>query len=230
MVTRYKFTARSSNRKLGKGVASTMSSAETCPSTCPFNNGGGCYAAGGPTAIWWGRLTRREIGGDWSDLIHQIANAKLKPGTLVRHNVAGDLSHENGVIRADILRILTEIFLNAGLKPFTYTHHKQNGHNLPAIREAIDAGFTVNLSCDSEAQASQRHREGFPAVCVVPSTDERRSWVDADGVRFQTCPAQLKEGMTCEACRLCTKQRACVVAFRSHGASHKRIDKRLAGD
>ena len=228
MITRFKLTARSSNRKTGP-IATTMTSAESCPETCPFNNGGGCYASGGPTAIHWNRLTRREIGGDWMNLVHEIGNAKLKPGTLLRHNVAGDLPHESGKIRADMLRTLTGIFLDAGLVPFTYTHHKQDGFNLPPIREAIDAGFTVNLSCDSEAQASERFREGFPAVCVTRSSDTRRSWTDESGVRFQTCPAQLKDGVTCETCKLCTKaDRACVVAFRSHGTSKKRIDQRLA--
>ena len=228
MIPRFKLTARSSNRKTGP-IATTMSSAETCPDTCPFNKGGGCYAAGGPTAIHWGRLTRRETGGDWMALVHEIRDAKLKPGTLLRHNVAGDLPHDGGKIRADILRTLTGIFLDAGLIPFTYTHHKQDGFNLPPIRDAINAGFTINLSCDSEAQASERYRDGLPAVCVVPSTDQRRSWTDQDGVKFQTCPAQLKDGITCQACQLCTKaDRACVVAFRSHGTSHKRIDKRLA--
>jgi hypothetical protein len=216
MVTRFKLTAKSSNRKTG-GIATTMTSAESCPSTCPFNNGGGCYAASGPTAIHWRKLTKGETGYDYFGLMHAISAAKLKPGSLLRHNVAGDLPQDPeapGRINRFLLAQLADIFKTAKLRAFTYTHHLQDGHNLPPIRDAIAEGFTVNLSCDSEAQASQRHREGFPAVCVVPSTDTRKSWVDESGVRFQTCPAQLKDGITCQTC--------------SHGNSHKRIDKRLA--
>jgi len=231
MVTRFKLTAKSSNRKTGP-IATTMTSAESCPATCPFNNGGGCYAASGPTAIHWRKLTKGDTGYDYWGLMHAISAAKLKPGSLLRHNVAGDLAQDPeapGRINRFLLAQLADIFKTAKLRAFTYTHHAQDGHNLPPIREAIAEGFTVNLSCDSEAQASQRHREGFPAVCVVPSTDARKSWVDASGVRFQTCPAQLKDGITCQTCQLCSKaDRACVVAFRSHGNSHKRIDQRLA--
>ena len=230
MVTRFKLTARSSNRKTGP-IATTMTSAESCPSTCPFNNGGGCYAAGGPTAIHWRKLTNRETGYDYWGLMHAIAEAKLQPGSLLRHNVAGDLPQDPnnpGRINRFLLGQLADMFCTAKLRAFTYTHHKQDGHNLPPIREAIAQGFTVNLSCDSEAQASQRHREGLPAVCVVRSDDQRRSWVDADGVRFQTCPAQLKDGITCQTCQLCTKaDRACVVAFRAHGNSKRKVDGRI---
>lgn len=229
MVSYVKLTARSSNRKTGP-IATTISSSDTCPTTCPYNNGGGCYAAGGPTAIHWRKLDRRETGTAILDFGHQLAAAKLEPGSLLRWNVAGDLPHHNGVINLQTLQQLVGTMVwGAKLRPFTYTHHVQNVDNLNAVDWCNRSGFTINLSCDSEEQASRRHREGFAAVCVVPSDDARRSWVDSEGVRFQTCPAQLKEGVTCATCQLCTKaERACVVAFRAHGASHKRIDQRLA--
>lgn len=229
MVSYVKLTARSSNRKTGP-IATTISSSDTCPTTCPYNNGGGCYAAGGPTAIHWRKLDRRETGTAILDFGHQLAAAKLEPGSLLRWNVAGDLPHRNGAINLQTLQQLVGTMVwGAKLRPFTYTHHVQNVDNLNAVNWCNRSGFTVNLSCDSEEQASRRHREGFAAVCVVPSDDARRSWVDSEGVRFQTCPAQLKEGVTCATCQLCTKaERACVVAFRAHGASHKRIDQRLA--
>lgn len=229
MIPYVKLTARSSNRKTGP-IATTISSSDTCPTTCPYNNGGGCYAAGGPTAIHWRKLDRRETGTAILDFGHQLAAAKLEPGSLLRWNVAGDLPHHDGAINLQTLQQLVGTMVwGAKLRPFTYTHHVQTVDNLAAVEWCNRSGFTINLSCDSESQASRRHREGFAAVCVVPSDDGRRSWIDSDGVRFQTCPAQLKEGVTCATCRLCTKaERACVVAFRAHGASHKKIDQRLA--
>jgi hypothetical protein len=193
MITQVKLTARSSNRKTGP-IATTISSSNTCPTTCPFNKGGGCYAAGG------------------------------------RWNVAGDLPHHDGTINLPVVQQLVGTMVwGAKLRPFTYTHHVQSADNLDAVKWCNGSGFTVNLSCDSETQASRRHREGFAAVCVVPSDDARRSWIDEHGTRFQTCPAQLKDGITCQTCQLCTKaDRACVVAFRSHGASRKRVDRRLS--
>lgn len=229
MIPFVKLTARSSNRKTGP-IATTISSSDTCPKTCPFNKGGGCYAAGGPTAIHWRKLDRREIGAPILDFGHQLAAAKLKPGSLLRWNVAGDLPHHDGEINLPVLQQLVGTMVwGAKLRPFTYTHHVQTVDNLSAVDWCNRSGFTVNLSCDSEEQASQRHRDGFAAVCVVQSDDARRSWVDSHGVHFQTCPAQLKDGITCQTCQLCTQaDRACVVAFRAHGASHKRINQRLA--
>ena len=222
MITRYHFTPKSSNAKTGP-IAVTTTSNDSCPSTCPFNNGGGCYAASGPLALHWRAVSTGKRGGDLSYLTAAVAHAKLPEGSLVRLNQAGDLPHNNGIINFEVLRQIEAIF--TGLRPFTYTHHKQNRQNLLSVQWANLAGLTVNLSCDSEAQASLRHREGFPSVCVVRSDDARRSWVDADGVRFQTCPAQLKEGVTCQTCRLCTRaDRSCVVAFRAHGTGKRKVD------
>lgn len=229
MITQVKLTARSSNRKTGP-IATTISSSDTCPKTCPFNNGNGCYAAGGPTAIHWRKLDRRETGTPILDFGHQLADAKLKPGSLLRWNVAGDLPHNDGVINLPVLQQLVGMMVwGHKLRPFSYTHHVQTGANLNAVDWCNRSGFTINLSCDTEEQASQRHREGFASVCVVRSDDKRKNWTDVHGVRFQVCPAQLREGITCQTCQLCTKaDRACVVAFRAHGASHKRVNQRLA--
>ena len=222
MITRYHFTPKSSNAKTGP-IAVTTTSNDSCPTTCPFNNGGGCYAASGPLALHWRAVSTGKRGGDLSYLVDAVAKAKLPAGSLVRLNQAGDLPHNNGIINFEVLRQIEAIF--TGLRPFTYTHHRQNHENLQYIKWANLAGLTVNLSCDSEAQASLRHREGFPAVCVVRSDDQRRSWIDADGVRFQTCPAQLKDGVTCQTCQLCTRaDRACVVAFRAHGTGKAKVN------
>ena len=226
MLTRFKLTAVSKNRKTGP-IATTMTSSDSCPSTCPFNNGNGCYAAGGPTAINWRKLDRGETGSDWLGLQDQLAAAKLKPGTLLRHNVAGDLPHENGTIKTETLRYLSTIFLSAGVVPYTYTHHVHSATNLAAVKSATAAGFTINLSCDTEAQAAQRHSEGFPSVVVVPRDDDRKSW-QVDGVKFQTCPAQLADHVTCQTCRLCTHERSCVVAFRAHGNKARKVSETVA--
>lgn len=228
MIPRVKLTARSSNRKTGP-IATTISSSDTCPATCPFNNGKGCYAAGGPTAIHWRKLDRGETGTPILDIGHQFAEAKLEPGTMLRWNVAGDLPHDDGILNFPVIQQLVAIFKGRKLRAFTYTHHRQGWQNLETVEWCNKAGFTVNLSCDSEEQAGRRHREGFPSVCVVPSGDTRRSWQDDHGTRYQTCPAQLKDGITCQTCKLCTKaDRSCVVAFRAHGNGKGKIDQQIA--
>ena len=230
MVTKFQLTPRSSNRKTGP-IATIRSSSDTCPSTCPFNNGGGCYAAGGPEAIHWKRLdqsTKPEHQG-WIGLSDQFRAAKLKPGTLLRLNTAGDLPHlpTTGEILGNVVDLMRGIFENHKVVPFTYTHHRQTEHNLAVIDRQNQSGFTVNLSCDTEERASMMHQRGFPAVVVVPADDDRKHWTDQDGTRFVTCPAQTGD-TNCDRCRLCTKaDRSVVVAFRAHGTKAKKISARL---
>lgn len=53
---------------------------------------GGCYAAGGPTAIAW-HGTKKTGRPDDAAAVRQFARA-LPPGSLLRHHVAGDVGRE----------------------------------------------------------------------------------------------------------------------------------------
>lgn len=225
MIPRYKLTPRSSNTKTGP-IATTMSDRGTCPDSCLFK-GSGCYADNFPLSLHWDRLTRGETGGDWLDLVHQLRRASLPAGSLLRHNVAGDLPHDAGKISKAGAHNLAAIFREANVQAFTYTHHKQDGHNLPTIREISSRGLFVNLSCDSEEQASKRHREGFAAVCVVRDDETRKAWTDSHGTRFKVCPAQLADGVTCQTCKACAGPRDYVVAFIAHGAKRRKVTEAL---
>lgn len=225
-MTFYHLTVKSSNAKTGP-IAVTTSSADTCPITCPFNNGGGCYAASGPLKLHWDKVTAGQRGGDWLALQDSIVAAKLKPGSLLRHNQAGDLPHEGGILNWTVIQYLYTIFTAAKLRAFTYTHHRQTEYNLQVVADCNAAGFTVNLSCDNESRAAEMHRAGYPSVCVTPKDDERRSW-QVDGVKFQTCPAQLKDGVTCQTCQLCSvADRPVVLAFRAHGSGARKVSERV---
>ena len=232
MITKFQLTPKSRNRKTGP-IATIRSSSNTCPSTCPFNNGGGCYAAGGSEAIHWRKLDQSEkpehVNG-WLGLSDQFRAAKLKPHTLLRLNTSGDLPHlpATGEILGNVVDLMRGIFEHHQVIPFTYTHHRQTEHNLSVVDRQNQSGFTVNLSCDSEERASMMHRRGFPSVVVVPADDDREQWRDADGVKFLTCPAQTGE-TNCDRCRLCARAgRNFVIAFRAHGNKSKQITRRLA--
>src|SRR3954454_6116406 len=96
------WTAESRNKKTGPIPVSTTS-AETCPSACPLAKGG-CYAKGGNVGILWHALTRHGPNAawahgaamarsiDWAGLCERVS--ALEPGTLWRHNQAGDLPHQ----------------------------------------------------------------------------------------------------------------------------------------
>jgi len=55
---------------------------------------GGCYAAGGPTAIQW-HGTRKTGAANDAEAVRSFARS-LPPGSMLRHHVAGDIGEEIG--------------------------------------------------------------------------------------------------------------------------------------
>lgn len=218
------FTPKSSNRKTG-AIPTTTSSKETCPDTCPFK-AKGCYAKGGPQNIHWEAVTRRERGSDWSELLTKIA--ALPNDQLWRHNVSGDLPHNDGIIDTDALTGL--INANSNKNGFTYTHHVLNDENVCALQVANAMGFTVNASTESVEVADRvMTQHNIPAVAVVPSDETRRSWTTESGRKVLRCPATVADHMTCEKCGLCAKaDRDYVIAFPAHGVAKKTVNTLVA--
>lgn len=214
-------TLISSNAKTGPIPTSTSYRA-TCPTTCPFYDKG-CYAKAGPQAIHWRKVSNAERGVDWAEFIAQVR--KIQRGQLWRHNVSGDLAHNNGQIDCDALMDL--INANRGRKGFTYSHHVLNDHNAGALRFANAMGFTVNASCESVDDADRVMTEhGIPAVAVVHSEKTDRFYTTSSGRKVITCPATIHEGVTCATCGLCQRaDREFVIAFPAHGAAKKTVNE-----
>lgn len=216
------FVARSSNAKTGP-IPTTTTSRETCPESCPLRGDGGCYAeAGYYTRLNWDKVTNRERGSDWRALCDQVA--ALPDGQVWRHNVAGDLPHNRQRIDKRALGALTKA--NAGRRGFTYTHHDMRlKHNREAIAAANQAGFTVNLSGDSPADADAlAELEIAPVVAIVPADQLENSETPA-GRKIVICPAVTHEGVSCATCKLCSvADRGIIVGFPAHGARKNNIN------
>lgn len=149
------------------------------------------------------------------------AIAALPEGTLWRHNQSGDLpGHGEEIDRAELRALVAA---NKGRQGFTYTH-KRGAANLRLIREANAAGFTVNLSADTLADADALAETGAGPVCVVlPATVTANTETPA-GRRVVICPATQREGVTCESCRLCARpNRGAIVGFPAHGSGRKGV-------
>lgn len=210
-------TLKSRNEKVGPIPVSTTS-AKTCPSDCPFKKSG-CYADGGPLALFWGKVTREEAGTDWSTFCQSIA--ALPEGQLWRHNQAGDLPG-NGV-QIDDNAMWELISANHGRKGFTYTHYQPTEHNAPIIARANRLGFTVNLSGNNLAHADRLAALNIaPVVAVVPEDFPDRGETP-EGRKVAVCPEQTGKAKSCAECKLCQKtDRAVIVAFRAHGVSKRK--------
>lgn len=213
MSSLYHMTRVSGNAKTGP-IPVTTSTAKTCPASCPFR-GNGCYAEYGPLAMHWRKVTAGERGDNWPAFLSLVR--KLPKGQPWRHNQAGDLPGDGDTIDAEMLANLARA--NTGKRGWTYTHKPLDvGANRQAIKSANDAGFCVNVSCETEAQVDAAMVDGLPAVLVVPAGEPRKNWHTQAGRSIVVCPATYDDTVDCARCQLCAViDRKSAVAFPAHG-------------
>jgi hypothetical protein len=221
-------TLVSGNAKIGP-IPSSMTSAESCPPSCPFK-GKGCYADTGPIQIHWKRLTNGLSGMDWPSFCKSVRKC-IQAGVLWRHNTAGDLPGEGENIDGTMLREL--IAANRGRKGFTYSHKHTTEANLKLIKESNDNGFTVNLSANNPDHADRLAETGAgPVVTVLParrSENDPKTLATPQGRKIIICPATYKAGVNCMTCRLCQRaDRSVIVGFEAHGTRFNAASK-IAG-
>ena len=215
------FVKKSSNSKIGS-IPCTTSSRNTCPDSCPLNNGNGCYAeAGYYTRMNWDKVTQGTRGTNYQGFLDSVT--ALPDNTLWRHNVAGDLQG-NAPDTIDHNALESLVGANTGKRGFTYTHYPINADNLKAVQSANDKGFTINLSGNNIDHALELHKTGLPVASVVPIEHGSATRI-INGVKFVTCPAVYKDNVQCKSCGLCQKKdRGFIVAFPAHGTSAKKAD------
>lgn len=216
-------TLVSRNAKTGPIPVSTTS-AETCPTSCPFNNKGGCYAGNGPLNLFWQKVTARKLGVAWDEFTKQVS--KLSKGVLWRHNQAGDLPGDG--IDIDIAAMLKLIKANKGKRGFTYTHYDAlgNDNNAEIIAQANKAGFTVNLSANNLDHADKLAALNIaPVAVVLPSTVHGNvKLATPEGRKVIVCPATYRDNVSCASCGLCALQRDAIVGFPAHGVQKRKAD------
>ena len=208
-------TLKSANVKTGPIPVSTTTRA-SCPTDCAMASA--CYAASGPLALHWAKVTAGARGTDWPTFTQSIAN--LPEGQLWRHNQAGDLPR-------DPVLIGQLVHANAGRRGFTYTHHR-DAETIGWVRHANAWGFTVNLSANDLQDADMlAEKQCGPVVVVLPSTATANTKTPA-GRPVVVCPATQRDNVSCATCQLCARQRDVIVGFPGHGTRKRVIDIRLA--
>lgn len=236
----FALTLVSSNAKTGPIPVST-STALTCPLSCPFNssNEGGCYANGGPLAIFWREVTNGTKGGTFEEFLGKVKS--LPKNQLWRHNQAGDLPGMGDSIDCEALAALVKA--NKGKRGFTYTHKAMTPANMAAIKSANDNGFTINLSGNNPAHADELEALGIaPVVVVLPADMGRKEskgqWLESmaeykervglatiatpAGNAIKVCPATYSESVNCANCGICATLRNAIIGFPAHGASKRK--------
>jgi ferredoxin len=221
-------TIKSNNRKVGK-IPVTTTSADTCPDVCPFNNAneGGCYANGGPLAMHWAKVTKRERGDGWSTFIAKVKSFKV--GELWRHNQAGDLAGDGKLLDADANAELADA--NTGKRGWTYTHYPvlTSKHNAQVVKHMNDKGFVVNLSGNNLKHADALYDLGIAPVTTVLPADQMTNTTTPKGRKVVICPAVVKDDVACVDCQLCARMRDAIVGFPAHGVSKRKADQVAQG-
>ena len=217
-------TLNSSNRKTGP-IAVSTNGWSTCPPDCAMLKE--CYAHKGyHTRIHGDKIERGERGVPFDAFVKQLS--KLPAWMLYRGQVGGDLWHDKGKIESKLLFKVADAVAHLRNK-WTYTHHKPNKANSPAIWGALKRGFVVNISTDGVADKKLRteglddavryFKRGLPTVCAVPA-DSKRAFKHK-GVKFVQCPEQLDPSIQCATCNfgnpLCSQaDRDFVITFNLH--------------
>ena len=231
------FTKKSRNSKTGP-IPVTTSGQETCPTACPLKDAG-CYADGGPMAIFWRKVTAKKAGIAYDAFLQTVED--MPDETLWRHNQAGDLQPDaNNPDNINLAALCDLTTANTGKRGFTYTHFEiiENDANRHAVQAANEGGFTVNLSGNDFAHADRLAKTGSgPVVSIAPIEYGRKTikqdWAEtlpeykarlADlptttpaGQTITPCPATYLD-TNCKDCGLCQKQnRKGLVVFPAHG-------------
>jgi hypothetical protein len=220
-------TLKSANVKTGAIPVSTTEK-KSCPTSCPHITS--CYAKSGPLALHWNKVSNKDRGSSWNTFINQIK--QFDPGQLWRHNQAGDLPGAGNKIDKVKIQSLVSANNAAQALGFTYTHKPVLGRdpvakeNKVIIKNANQAGFTINLSADNLAQADKLVKLNIgPVVTLLPEDYEDKSITPA-GNTVIVCPAQTRDNVSCSTCKLCANvNRSVIIGFKAHGTAKKAASK-----
>ena len=226
---KYLIARKSENIHTGP-IMVTTSPRMTCPIACPFRKSGHgdyaglCYAEHGALGGFvWTLLDRTPAGGtimnniriyDFAELLFEIRS--LAPGSIWRHNVAGDLPSDNrATIDRDALRHIVDA--NRGRRGFTFTHYDvlDNLSNRQAVEEANKNGFT--MSANSIAHADQLAALRIAPVTTILPENITDNQCTPSGRTIVVCPTVTNPGATCATCGLCARQRSTIVGFPAIG-------------
>ena len=215
--------ADSQNSKIGK-AATTYAAQDSCPTTCPFFDGGGCYAEHGPTGMYITAPLNAaakaskvpptpESVAQWeADVIDAL---KVKPGRPLRIHTVGDC--KTAPAAALVAGAAERYVAREGGPAWTYTHAWR-----VVPREAW-GDVNVLASCETTGEVKAAHKRGYATALVVDEFPSPRRF-EKDGVSVVPCPAQTKENVNCATCRLCMNSERLhktetTIGFAVHGTA-----------
>ncbi len=212
----------SGNAKLGD-AATTHAAQASCPSSCVFKDGGGCYAESGRQGMF---VTRRlnEVGelldADALDVAMAEAEAidamEVVPGRPMRLHTVGDCSTDDC---ARVVAAAARRYVERGGGPvWTYTHAWRD------VERASWGSISVLASCETGQDVRAASARGYATALVVEAFESDRRYPigpGASGNDVLPCPSMTRH-VACSDCRLCfndagLRERGYSIAFELHG-------------
>lgn len=209
---------RSKNSKVGD-VSATYVSLKSCPACCALR-GQGCYAELGKVGMYVRKLdkTADERAVDGRDMARAEARAidGLTGQRPLRLHVSGDT---RTATNAKIVAGAAERYIARGAqKVWSYTHAWRD------VPRRSWGKVSMLASCETVDDAARALKKGYaPAVVVAEHPADGRAVRDErTGVKLIPCPAQTRDEVTCESCRLCwnddkLKADRAAITFAAHG-------------
>ena len=117
--------------------------------------------------------------------------------------------------------MLFRSFMNrGGGQAWSYTHAWRR------VSRKAWRNVSVLASVETLDDATRAIKRGWAPARVVPTFTTDKAWFEG-GVRWIPCPAQTRNNVTCDSCRLCWDDKklrsiGAGIAFETHGAAHKR--------
>lgn len=211
--------ARSQNAKLGD-ASTTYAAQVSCPTTCAFFAGGGCYAETGRLGKFVTSPLNdaaAEIGASAMDvaLAEAAAIQSMESSRPLRLHTVGDCATDE---TARIVAAAAEDYIERGGGPvWTYTHAWRT-----VARESWGT-VSVLASCETPLDVVLARARGYaPSIVVEEFESAKRYPLEPSGTGVLPCPAQTHEGIGCTDCRLCFDDQALLergyaIAFELHG-------------
>jgi site-specific DNA-methyltransferase (adenine-specific) len=219
--------SKSGNKKLG-GVATTYAAQTSCPSSCVFFDGGGCYAESGKVGITARRLNagaKLQPSGPYEVAVAEaeaIDDISVVPERPLRLHTVGDCATD---VAAFLVSDASGRYRARGGGPvWTYTHAWRD-----VSRESW-GDVSVLASCETESDVRAAQERGYATSIVIDTEFKKKGRYrlsaedgQAEGVEIFPCLEQTI-GRTCADCTLCfddkaLKERGYTIAFHVHGES-----------
>lgn len=221
----------SGNAKIGD-AATTYAAQVSCPSSCVFSAGGGCYAETGrvgkfvtaPLNAEASKVsaTPLEVALEEAEAIDSLPTVSGRP---LRLHTVGDCKTDE---TARIVSAAAERYMERGGGPvWTYTHA------WATVERASWGRVSVLASCETSDQIEAARSRGYaPSVVVEEFPTNTRYQSVPLGTEVLPCPAQTAH-VNCSTCRLCMNdgqllERGYAIGFELHGIPYAIRQARLA--